>query len=302
MDRLPPLNAVRVFEAAARHESFIAAAEELNVTPSAVSHAVRSLEEFLGLALFHRAHRRVSLSRAGEVYLPPVQEALGALGRAGAALAQESAAGALTLSVSPSFAVGWLVPRLSSFQLQYPEYEVRLTTSIELIDFAVTDMDAAVRTGSGVWPGLVSHRLMTEEPVPVCSPALLTGSQALVRPENLKGATLLHDLPRLGLWQSWLSAAGIDHPDPVAGPKFQTAAITVEAAAGGLGVALSNRSFVGEALRLGRLVIPFDISIGSQTTHYLVYPEEHAELPRILAFRDWLLAEVLDKKPAEALP
>ncbi len=301
MERLPPLNAVRVFEAAARHQSFAAAAEELNVTPSAVSHAVRTLEEFFGLALFHRAHRQVSLSRAGGAYLPPVQEALQALGRAGAELAQENAANALTLSLSPSFAVGWLMPRLSSFQLLHPEYEVRLTTSIELVDFAATDMDAAVRTGSGNWPGLVAHRLMREEPVPVCSPALLADPEVLSRPEDLARTPLLHDLPRLGLWQSWLSAAGIDHPDPVAGPKFQTAALTVEAAAGGLGVALSNRSFVEEALRLGRLVIPFDIAIGSQTTHYLVYPEDRAELPRIAAFRDWLLAEARGEGTVEAL-
>jgi LysR family glycine cleavage system transcriptional activator len=301
MQRLPPLNAVRVFEAAARHESFHAAAAELNVTPSAVSHAIKSLEEFFGQMLFRRAHRQVSLSRAGAAYLPAVQEALQALSRAGAALARENSAGALTLSVSPSFAVGWLVPRLSGFQLRHPQYEVRLSAAIELIDFSVADMDAAVRTGSGHWPGLISHRLMTEEPVPVCSPALLTGPEALSRPEDLEHATLLHDLPRLGLWQSWLSAAGVAHPDPVAGPKFQTAAITVEAAAGGLGVALSNRSFVAEALRLGRLAIPFDITVGSQTTHYLVYPEERAEEPRIIAFRDWLLVEARGEDAAEVV-
>ncbi len=294
MRRLPPLNALRTFEAAARFESFNRAAEELHVTPSAVSHQIRTLEEYLGVTLFRRLTRQIKLTPEGRAYLAPIRDALEQIRIATEQLARAGDAGPLTISSAPAFAAGWLMPRLNDFQLRHPEIEVRLTAAVELVDFARSDVDVGIRTGKGEWPGLRAHRLMREELVPVCSPALLDGPNPLARPEDLRHATLLHELPRLGQWRTWLSAAGVEGIDAERGPKFQNAAMAVEAAVSGLGVAIADRSLAEGHLQEGRLVAPFDIKLPSKHAYYLVYPEQRAGDPKIAAFSAWLVAAIED--------
>jgi LysR family glycine cleavage system transcriptional activator len=291
MRRLPPLSAVRAFEAAARQLSFNRAAEELHVTPSAISHQIRSLEEFLGIDLFRRDGRQLLLTDKGERYLAAVREALSLISAATEQVTAAKAAGVLTLSVAPGFATPWLVPRLAGFQLEHPAIEVRLDTALDLVDFARSDVDAAIRSGRGRWPGLRSHRLLADELVPVASPALRDG-KTWKQPEDLRDATLLHVLARMGQWRSWFNAVGVPGVDADRGPKFHTSPLALEAAMAGQGVAIADRRLVAEHLASGRLVVVFDITLPSDSAYYLVYPEERADNPRITVFRDWLLREV----------
>lgn len=298
MQRLPPLNAIRAFEAAARHLSFNRAAEELHVTPSAISHQVRTLEEFLGVSLFRRHSRSVSLTADGESLLPPVHGALESIAAATARLTARRRTGPLTMSVAPAFASGWLVPRLPGFQVEHPDVEVRLISSVNLVDFGASDVDLAVRYGNGQWPGLVSHRLLAEELLPVCSPALLKGDHALRVPADLAHTTLLHVLPRLGEWRQWLRAAGVEGVDPERGPKFESSALALEAAVAGLGVVMADRSLAARELDAGRLVTPFESIAMPHGDHayWLVYPQSSRDDPRIGAFRDWMLGELWDRE------
>jgi len=289
--RLPPLNSLRSFESAARHASFLRAARELHVTPSAISHQIRALEKFLGVALFRRDGRQVQLTREGENYLQGVREGLTLIAAATGRIASSRAGGVLTLSVAPSFANPWLAPRLAGFQLQHPELEVRLSSSIEVVDFKKSDVDAAVRYGAGRWPGLESHRLFAEELVPVASPKLRIGKKRLRKPVDLRGATLLHVMQRLGEWRVWLTAADISDIDSVSGPKFHTTPLALEAAIAGHGVAIADRTLVADHLRSGRLVTPFDLTLPREYAYYLVYPQSRANDPNISLFREWLLAE-----------
>lgn len=302
--RLPPLNAVHTFEAAARHLSFYRAAEELHVTPSAVSHQVRSLEGFLGARLFHRLTRQVVLTEEGQAYLPAIRAALDEIRAATERVTAARESGPLTMSVAPPFATGWLVPRLPRFQVAHPDIEIRLSLvrSTELVDFARSDVDIVIRYGEVDRPGLRNHRLITEELVPVCSPVLLAGPKPLMHPADLRHATLLHALPRLGQWQMWLSAAGVSGVDAERGPKFHNTPLTLDAALAGLGVAIADRRLVAKELDSGRLVVPFAIPLPTESAYYLVYPQERADYPKIAAFRDWLLAEVAKvKDEAEAI-
>lgn len=291
MRRLPPLNTLRSFEAAARHASFLRAAKELHVTASAVSHQMRTLEKFLGVALFRRDGRQVVLTREGESYLRAIREGLNLMAAATARIRAPRAGGVLTISVAPSFGTPWLVPRLAGFQLEHPELEVRLTSSLDLVDFAKSDVDAAVRYGAGRWRGLRSHRLFTEELIPVASPRLRIGKKRLSKPADLRQATLLHVIPRLGQWRMWLSAAGVPDIDAEAGPKFHTTPLALEAAIAGHGIAIADRGLVADQVRSGRLVTPFDIVLPTEYAYYLVYPQARADDPNIVTFRDWLLAE-----------
>jgi LysR family glycine cleavage system transcriptional activator len=299
MRPLPPLNALRAFEAAARFESFNRAAEDLHVTPSAVSHQIKGLEEFLGVVLFRRLTRQVKLTPEGRIYLAAVRDALEQIRIATERIGRHQRTGPLTISAAPAFAAGWLMPRLNAFQLEHPEIEVRLNAAVELVDFARSDVDVGIRTGKGQWTGLQVHRLMSEALVPVCSPRLLQGPGALKLPEDLPRATLLHELPRIGQWRTWLCAVDLCDIDPERGPKFQNAAMAVEAAVAGLGIAIADRRLVAGHLEEGRLVMPFDVDLPSEYAFYLVYPKERATHPKIAAFRDWLLAQVAEE-PAQA--
>lgn len=293
MAALPPLGTLRVFEAAARHLSFQDAAAELHVTPSAVSHQIKTLEDFLGKSLFTRAKRRVALTPEGRKYLSAIQQALEDIRVATARLQGAQDSQLLTISVAPSLASGWLVPRLSVFQMKCPDIEVRITTSTQTVDLRKTlDIDIGIRFGDGHWPGLRAHRLLNMQLLPVCSPKLLEQHGAVKKPSDLAGLTLLHALPRLGDWRSWFAAAGARDIDPDRGPKFQDTPLAINAAVSGLGVAIADRQLVQTEMDNGRLVAPFDITVPSSVGYYLVYRNNQHNDPRIKAFRDWALSEV----------
>lgn len=295
---LPPLNALRAFDAAARHLSFTKAAAELNVTQAAVSHQIKALEERLGMALFKRMNRALLLTDAGQAYLPAVREAFDGLARATDRLMRRDRQGALTVSVLPAFAAKWLVPRLGRFRAQHPEIDVRMTTDLQMVDFARDDVDMGIRYGQGEYPGLDSVRLLTEDVFPVCSPALLKGRHPLLKPEDLRHHTLLHDDFRVD-WRLWLLAAGVKDVDPDRGPAFTDSSMVVQAAVEGQGVALARSVLADADLRAGRLVKPFDVSVPARWAYYAVCPLATRDNPRIKLFRDWLLSEA-DKTKGSA--
>ncbi len=288
--RLPPLKAMPVFEAAARHLSFTLAAEELHVTQAAISHQIKGLEDWLGVALFHRFNRRLSLTEAGLAYHPPVREALDLLVRGTERLAVREETGALTVSVLPSFAATWLMPRLKLFRAAHPEIDVRIDAEDGLVDFVNDDADVAIRYGHGEYPGLRADRFLTEDVFPVCSPQLLDGPNPLRTPEDLRHHTLLHDYKRDD-WTRWLLAAGVEGIDPMRGPSFNFANLVLDAAIAGDGVALGRSAIAAQALADGRLVKPFDVSLPTAYAYYVVAPEATAGRPKVAAFREWLLSE-----------
>lgn len=290
--RLPPLNAIRSFEAAARHLSFSKAAEELFVTPAAVSHQVKALEDWLGVPLFRRLNRAVILTAAGQSYLLGVRKGLETIGAATENLMRHDTAGTLHVDTLPSFAARWLLPRLSQFREAHPDIDVRLSASEKLADFNRDDVDVVIRYGHGNYPGLRVEKLLTEEVMfPVCSPALLTGRYPLRVPADLKYHTLLHDDMRID-WQTWLTLAGVTDVDPKKGPSFNDSSMLLTAAIEGQGVALGRSTLAADDLLAGRLVQPFDVRpIQADQSYYLVCPETTAERPRIKAFRDWIMME-----------
>lgn len=289
--RLPPLNALRAFESAARYLSFSKAAEELFVTPAAVSHQIKSLEEWLGVALFRRLNRAVMLTDEGQSYVVGVREGLEAINTATEKLVKGDESGALTVSTLPSFAVRWLLPRLSRFRDEHPDIDVRLDASDQLTDFNRQDVDLVIRYGSGNYPGLRTVKLLTEDSLfPVCSPDLLVGKKPLKTPADLKHHTLLHDDLRVD-WETWLSAAGVPGIDPKKGPSFNDSSMVLTAAMAGQGVALGRSTLAADDLAAGRLVKPFDVELKAGNAYFVVCPEESADRPKILTFRNWLLKE-----------
>ncbi|MDJ0955391.1 MAG: transcriptional regulator GcvA [Arenicellales bacterium] len=288
--RLPPLNALRAFEAAARHLSFTKAAEELYVTQSAISHQVKLLEDYLGIKLFRRLNRALVLTDEGQLYLPPVMRVFDQLHEATKRLTENEARGRLTVSVLPSFAARWLVPRLGQFIKTYPELDVRVAPSLELVDFARDDVDLGIRYGRGRYPGLRVDRLMTEDVFPVCSPELLKGDQPLQQPQDLKHHVLMHD-DEHGEWGTWLLSAGVKDIDPTRGPTFTDSSMLIQAAVAGQGVALARGALAADDLASGALVRPFTLSLPVEYAYYIVCPEETADRPKVAAFREWLLQE-----------
>jgi LysR family transcriptional regulator, glycine cleavage system transcriptional activator len=288
--RLPPLAALRAFEAAARHLSFTRAGKELHVTQTAISHQIRALEDLLGVRLFRRLPRGLALTEEAQRYLPAVREAFDRLDAATDELITARAGGPVTASVVPSFAARWLVPRLGRFRAAHPEIDLLISASLHLVDFARENVDLGIRMGRGHYPGLRVDRLFGEALMPVCSPALLEGSQPLRRPEDLRQHILLHDDDHTG-WQLWLELAGVEGVDPRRGPIFTDSGMVVQAAVEGQGVALARLALAAWDLATGRLTRPFDVSMPSDLAYYLVCPEATAERPRIAAVRAWLLAE-----------
>jgi LysR family glycine cleavage system transcriptional activator len=288
--RLPPLNAVRAFEAAARHLSFTKAAEELHVTQAAISHQVKTLEAYLGLKLFRRLNRALVLTEEGQAYLPPVRRVFDQLYEATRRLTEHETRGKLTVSVLPSFAARWLVSRLGRFVEAYPEIDVRVAPSATLADFGREDVDVAIRYGRGRYPGLRVDRLMTENIFPVCSPALLQGTHPLKQPKDLKDHILLHDDDH-GDWRTWLLAAGVESVDATRGPVFTDSSMLIQAAVAAQGVALARGALAADDLAAGRLVRPFKLSLPVEFAYYIVCPETTADRPKVAAFRQWLLQE-----------
>ncbi|MEH6401848.1 MAG: transcriptional regulator GcvA [Sneathiella sp.] len=289
--RLPPLNALRAFEAAARCLSFSKAADELSVTPAAISHQIKGLEEWLGVALFKRLNRAVMLTDEGQTYVIGVREGLSTINMATEKLGRQDAVGALTVSTLPSFAVRWLLPRLSRFREQFPDIDVRLDALDRLTDFAKDNVDLVIRYGGGIYPGLFVERLLTEDSLfPMCSPALLEGAHPLRTPDDLRHHTLLHDDLRVD-WSTWLAAASVKGVDPTKGSSFNDSSMVLMAAIAGQGVALGRSTLAADDLSAGRLIKPFEMELKAGNAYFIVCPKEYAERPRIAAFRKWLLEE-----------
>jgi LysR family transcriptional regulator, glycine cleavage system transcriptional activator len=292
--RLPSLNGLRAFEAAARHLSFTNAASELNVTQTAISHQIKRLEQELGIRLFVRQNRALALTPEAKDYLPGVHAAFNDLRVATERLLRRENDHILTISTLASLAAKWLLPRLSAFQEAHPGIDVRITTSTALVDFKNDDVDAAIRYGRGQWPGLRADWLTADRLFPVCSPALLTGNRPLRSPEDLADHVLLHTSGGTGDdWRLWLTAAGLPaqlsrHP----GITFDLNFMTVQAAIDGIGVAIGRTSYVESDIAKGRLVVPFKITLPADAGFYLVSPEARADSPKLSAFRQWLVASI----------
>ncbi len=289
--RLPPLNALRSFESAARNQSFNEAAEELCVTPSAISHQVKSLEEFLGLKLFRRERRQVSLTAAGERYLPSIQLALDEVESATRRLMTSPNLSAVNISVAPAFLSRWLVPRISRFQEQYPDVELRFSATTGYVDFEHSDTDMAVYYGEGDWKGVDIHFLRHLVSTPVCSPALL--DKGLKEPCDLLSTTLIHVSGRRQEWQQILRQLGVRATGLTRTMSFSSTALAVSAAIEGIGVALADRALVQRELDSGQLVVPFDITLDKPKGFYLVYQEKRQLTHGMEAIRDWMLREML---------
>ena len=288
---LPSLNALRAFEAAARHESFTKAAEELNFTQGAISHRIKGLEAQLGRPLFRRIGRRIELTEVGEDYLPVVRDAFDRLMQGTERLFGAAGLDTLAVTLMPTFAMTWMIPRLAAFHAAHPNIEVHLVTTDRVVDLSREDVDFGIRTGPGTWPGLRADRLFAYDLVAVCSPELRDGPVALETPADLVRHTLLHNEEDEEDWALWLDAVGVDAIDPESGRWYDNTALVLSAAHAGLGVALAPHAYVEDEIAEGWLVTAFDFVLEVDEAFYLVCPEATAERPRMVAFRDWLRAE-----------
>jgi LysR family glycine cleavage system transcriptional activator len=294
--RLPSLNGLRAFEAAARHLSFTLAAAELNVTQTAISHQIRRLEEELGIRLFVRQNRALALTPEARDYLPGVRAAFNDLKHATDRLLRPDNDKVLTVSTLASLAAKWLLPRLTAFQEAHPGIDVRITTSTSLVDFQRDNVDAGIRYGRGQWPGVHADWLMADELFPVCSPSLLRGDKPLRTPEDLRDHVLLHTSSSSDDWRLWLTAASL--PTDISrqsGITFDMSFMTVQAAIDGIGVAMGRTSYVQDDIAKGRLVVPFRIALPADAGFYLVSPEGRRDTPKLAAFREWVVAAAQSK-------
>ncbi|MBS1190190.1 MAG: transcriptional regulator, LysR family [Rhodocyclaceae bacterium] len=315
--RLPPLVALRAFESACRHLSFKKAAEELHVTPAAVSQQIKGLESYLGVTLFRRLTRALELTEQAAVMLPKIREGFECLATA-VEMTRQTPNDGLRVTTPPSFATRWLVHRLPRFLAAHPEIELRLASSPDTVDRpgetlvlesgSVDLRDAAtevaIRYGSGVYPGYRAEKIFAPDYVPVCSPRLAGPDRPLDTPADLARHLLIHDETILDgdkqpNWGDWLRAAGVEGVDARRGPRFSNAVLAVQAAVDGHGVALAMRSLVEDDVAAGRLVIPFDIAVLSPYAYFMVMPEAVAQRSAVTAFREWLLEEA-EKAGAEA--
>jgi LysR family glycine cleavage system transcriptional activator len=293
--RLPPLNALRAFESAARHLNFSRAAEELSVTPGAVSQQIQNLEDYVGVALFKRTPKGLLLTDPAQTALPALREAFDRLAEAASMLTAAVDGRRLTVSVAPSFAAKWLVPRLGRFEALHPQVDVWVSAGMELVDFNSGEIDIAIRYGAGRYPGLEVIRLMQETVIAVASPELLA-VQPLDELSDLANQVLLHDgspdadesCPD---WTMWLAARGVKGVDGARGPRFNQSSLVIEAAVGGRGIALAKRTLAQADLDAGRLVAPFQIATAVDFAYYVVHPKAKGRLPQVKAFVAWLTAE-----------
>ncbi|MER9297494.1 transcriptional regulator GcvA [Mesorhizobium sp. M0621] len=297
---LPGTRALRTLEAAARHLNFTRAADELGLTPAAVSHQVKEIEDQLGLVLFTRTSRTIRLTEAGTVLFEASTDALGLLGRA-VSRAQKLTRGAALLKVTldAQFASKWLMRRVDDFRKHQPNIELRFDIAYEVRDFELDDVDVGIRFGAGKYPGLRAHRLFDNILIPVCSPSLLTSGPPLREPRDLFNHTLAHiEWSRQGVtwpnWRMWMAAAGVNDFDDSRTVVFKNSTDAVQAALDGNAVALADFAMVANDLSQGRLVQPFELGlrVAPEFAYFLVYPESTADDPRIVAFREWILEEV----------
>jgi LysR family glycine cleavage system transcriptional activator len=287
--RLPPLSALRPFEAAARLESFSRAAEELHITHGAVSHQVRALEEHLGAPLFTRHGKRVTLTAAGRSFAERVRSALDEIALAAEMVRPGRRDDRLTVSVLPSFASRWLMPRLIRFMEAHPKIEVNVNATVALADFARDGIDVALRFGRGPWPGLVCERFLDDEYFPVVSPGM-NGGKLPQAPKDLLGVRIMRE--DRDYWQRWFEAAGVQPGERLEGPLFNDSTYSLQAAARGEGVALARRSIIGEDLERGTLKRLFAISVPCPESYWFVSPKETAATARVTAFREWVKSEL----------
>ncbi|MBK1870634.1 transcriptional regulator GcvA [Taklimakanibacter albus] len=290
MNRLPPLNALKAFEAAARHLSVKAAAEELSVTPGAVSQMLKTLELHLGRQLFDRVNRGIVLTEAGRNYLPPVRNAFRQIAEASRRVAAEEETGVLTVSTTPFFASAWLVPRLGSFRAAHPDIDLRILTGNGLADFTRDGVDVAIRHGLGRYPGLKSDHVLAVAMIPVAAPDLVTRLGKPANPAELLDWPLVQDADRKG-WALWFEAQGLTESGPTRGPSFDDPGLLLSAIIAGQGAGLLPDAMVETDVKEGRLVRlaePKEIEVFA---YYLVYPELAQGRAKIQAFRDWILGE-----------
>jgi LysR family glycine cleavage system transcriptional activator len=287
------LVALRSFESAARHLSFKDAAEELSVTPSAVSHQIHNLETFLGVRLFHRLNRSLKLTETGETYVLKVRQAFDQIEQATRDLSGSASVDVLTLTAPPSLTATWLVPRLRAFRERYPDFDIRVKGTMDDIDYTRENVDASIRYGYGDWLGGEIEHLHSERMLVLCSPALANGTPPIRTPSDVLRHTLIHSESRLTGWGDWLRAAGLGHVEVPGGFRFTHSAHSLRAAADGLGIALENDLMAADYLAEGSLVAPFapDIPVPNPASYYFVCPAEKLTEPKVLAVRDWLREE-----------
>jgi DNA-binding transcriptional LysR family regulator len=289
--RLPPLKALPVFEEAARHLSFTAAARELHVTHGAISRQMKSLESHLGVRLFHRLSRRLELTDAGAALLPAIRTALDVVENSAAYLSAASRQGPVVVACLPTFMMRWLIPRLYDFSARYPSIDVRLSASSGPVDFTRERIDLAIRIGTAPWPkGIAARPFMDEEIGPVCSPGLAK-RRKLRTPVDLGHVPLLHTETRADAWSDWLARSCTVDVNSAKGQRFEHFYFLLEAAVGGLGVAVAPRPLVEEDLRLGRLIAPFGF-VRSGRRYCLLYPATLADRPEVRTFRNWITRSV----------
>lgn len=300
--RLPPLNSLRAFESAARNLSFTKAAEELFVTQAAVSHQIKTLEEFLGLKLFVRRNRSLLLTEEGQSYFLDIKDIFSSLQDSTNKLLERSEKGALTISLPPSFAIQWLVPRLSDFNKQQPDIDVRIKAVDKDEGSLIEDVDVAIYYGKGHWSGLRADKLYQEFLIPLCSPLLLTGAHPIHSLDDLASMTLLHDSSRKD-WKQFFRENHLEHMNVNHGPIFSHSTMVLQAAVHGQGIALGNNVLAQPEIESGRLVAPFDKVLMTDNAFYVVCNEKQADVGRIATFRDWMLnlarreqEEILDEE------
>lgn len=289
--RLPPLNALKIFECAARHESFASAAKELFITASAVSHQIKTLEDYLGCALFSRNKRKVMLSSIGEKYYQSVRQSLNELEVASQLIVSNSESDSVILSVAPNFLVRWLMPRMQSFQEKYPDVELQITASMGLVDFNSNNSDMAIYFGHGGWHDIEMHFLTHVHLVPMCSKKLFN-KLPLNEPEDLKKHTLIHVSKRLYEWPEWFELVGIPYRGFKKGFKFSSGQLATGAAQEGLGVALADSTLSSNELKQGKLIMPFDILLDTHKSYYLVHQKGKPMTYGMRVFKEWIMEEM----------
>lgn len=292
--KLPPLNALRAFEASARLTSVQQAARELNVTPSAVSQQVHNLERWVGFPLLERGSRKLQPTAQGRAYQGALASAFEQIAEATASLSAGRASQSICITCTPGFTVQWLVPRLQQFQDRHPEVDVRIDASTRLVDLRGEDVDLGVRHGLGRYPGLVAEKLLDDDLIPAASPDLLTGRKRVRVPNDLTRHALLHIETRDD-WRMWLQAQGVDI-DWRRGPLLVDTAIGIQAAVAGKGIILARRSLIADELSSGRLIAPLPQGLSTGTAYFLVYPPERMSSAPIRAFRNWILKEAGDAR------
>lgn len=286
--RLPPLNTLRLFEASARLSSFKDAAEELRLTPSAISHGINALEDWLGVPLFQRTARGLTITKAGSEYLPIVARVLDSLSTASDRLSGRHPDNLLTISAAPTIASRWLLPRLASFRNRYPSLRIKIDASHHLADLQGNEADVAIRLGRGEWSGHIADLILREELLPVCAPSHLERLRDL---KHMDDAPLLHVITASAEWATWSRHARRELPSLSKGLYFNSIYMAFEAAAQGLGVAMGRKPLVDQELSEGRLVAVWGSACMSETAYWLVTPEARANDWRVAAFRDWVKAQ-----------